>query len=187
MRKAPVILAAIVLCTVGAVYAMSSGGPGGRWPKSWPKELEPLRKQAWTWVGAGLRTDITMYDIPFANREEFESAWPHILKVKGKGVPLTLARGPYLYVKPAEAAGVRIIVAGDVWSWPGDDAGLPPDTSPDAKAPAGKVPPGTVTGIVLVVDGDIVDLNRTRLPAHTPVIDERFNVPEADPRKTAPN
>ena len=28
--------------------------------------------------------------------------------------------------------------------------------------------------IELVVDGDIVDLNRIRLPAETPIIDERF-------------
>ena len=30
------------------------------------------------------------------------------------------------------------------------------------------------THIELVVDGDIVDLNRLKLPADTPIIDERF-------------
>jgi hypothetical protein len=34
--------------------------------------------------------------------------------------------------------------------------------------------------IRLVVDGDIVDLNRIELPPDTPIIDERF---KQDPRK----
>jgi hypothetical protein len=187
MSRAPVICAAVVLCTIGAAYAMSSGGPGGRWPKSWPKELEPLRQQAWTWVGMGLIADVTMYDIPFTNRDQFEAAWPQILKVKGKGVPLTLVRAPYLYVEPNTAPGVRIIVAGNVHTWPGDDAGLPPDPAPDVETPAGKVSPGTVTGMALVVDGDIVDLNRILLPADTPILDKRFDVPKTAPGKPAPN
>ena len=53
--------------------------------------------------------------------------------------------------------------------------------------PSGPYPPGyveqakkagvtlrTVTDIELVVDGEIVDLNRIRLPADTPIIDKRF-------------
>ena len=38
------------------------------------------------------------------------------------------------------------------------------------------------THIELVVDGEIVDLNRIRLPADTPIIDERF---EDDESKSA--
>ena len=150
MKKAAAIVASIVFCTVGSVNAMSEGGPGGTWPKSWPRELEPLRKQAWTWVG-GLVLQ-TSYHIPFASREEFESAWPHILKLKSKGAPLTLLRGPHLLVEPNKAAGVIIRL-------------------PLTHVSTG---PWSVTRIELVVDGDIVDLNRVPLPADTPIIDKRF-------------
>ena len=57
-----------VVCSVGSVYALERGGPGEAWPKSWPEELERLRKQAWTWVG-GLAMN-RKYEITFANREE---------------------------------------------------------------------------------------------------------------------
>ncbi len=149
MKRMITFLAAFVFCTVGSVYALSVGGPGGTWPKSWPKELEPLRKQAWTWehdfVGQS-------YDIPFANREEFESAWPHILKLKSKGTSITLMRGSHLRVESGKTAGVRI--------------------DPPVKSVSNG--PLSVTRIVLVVDGEIVDLNRIPLPADTPIIDERF-------------
>jgi hypothetical protein len=124
-----------------------------------------LREQAWTWVGSGQMAGPTQYEIPFTNREEpeanreaFESAWPHILSVKSKGAPLTLLRGPHawVHVEPIDApAGVRIVVEGD---W----------------APGAEIPPGTATSIELVVDGAIVDLNRIPLPPDTPVIDRRF-------------
>ena len=154
MKRATVLVAAIVCCTVRSVYAESVGGPGGAWPKSWPKELEPLRKQAWTWEHGLIM--LPGYDIPFANRDESESAWPHILKLKSKGAPLTLLRGPqHLLVQPAKAAGVRILSRG-------------------GKAPEGGGPPSTVYEIQLVVDGDIVDLNRIPLPPDTPIIDKRF-------------
>ena len=88
-----VFVASIVFCTVGSVHAEWVGGPGGRWPKSWPKELEPLRKQASTWEGVSGREGMVIrkYEIPFANRETFESAWPHILKLKSKGAFLRLS------------------------------------------------------------------------------------------------
>ena len=85
----------------------------------------------------------TSYAIPFATREEFESAWPHILKVKSKGASITLLRGPHVHVETAKTAGVLILPLSD-------------------------------TSIVLVVDGEIVDLNRIAFPAETPIIDERF-------------
>ncbi len=144
-----VCLVVIAFGTAGSVYAISFGGPGGTWPKSWPKELEPLRKQAWTWEhGFGGMS----YDIPFANREEFESAWPHIVKLKSKGASITLLRGPRLRVKTGRTAGVLIRMPLKNYS----------------KGPL------SLTSITLVVDGDIVDLNRIRLPADTPIIDRRF-------------
>lgn len=149
--KAPkqfaIILAtAIVLCAVGSAYAISFGGPGGKWPSTWPKELEPFRKQAWTWEhGFGGMS----YDIPFASRKDFEAAWPHILKLKSKGASVTLRRGPHLRVDDdKQSAGVCV--------------------RPLHNGTA------TVTHLMLVVDGAIVDLNRIPLPPDTPVMDLRF-------------
>ena len=149
MKRVVPFLPTLFFCAVGSAYALSTGGPGGKWPKSWPAELEPLRKQAWTWEhefsGAS-------YDIPFTNREEFESAWPHIVKLRSKGGSITLTRGSHLRVDSGKTAGVRI--------------------EPFIKsAPEGN---STLTNIVLVADGVIVDLNRIPLPAETPIIDERF-------------
>ena len=67
MKKKPAFVAVIVFVVAcSAVYALSTGGPGGTWPKSWPKELEPLRTQAWTWQ----HEFHVYYDIPFGSREE---------------------------------------------------------------------------------------------------------------------
>lgn len=131
----------------GTAWAISFGGPGGEWPTTWPKELEPLRKQAWTW-----EHDFTglSYDIPFANREEFEAAWPHLLSLKGEGASLTLLRGDHLRVGKGGNAGVCM-----------------------CPQPSGKDQEMVMT-IRLVVDGEIVDLNRIELPKDTPIIDERF-------------
>ena len=41
------------------------------------------------------------YTIPFTKREEFEAAWPHLLKVKPKGAPILLVRGPSFWLKDA--------------------------------------------------------------------------------------
>ena len=146
-----VVAISIVFCSVGSAHAFGEGKPGGTWPQAWPQELEPFRKHAWTWVG-GLVMQ-TIYDIPFANRSEFEAAWPHIQKLKGKGTSITLLRGPRIHVKTARSAGVRII--------------------PPLKTLASGII--SVNQIQLVVDGDIVDLNRIRLPADTTIVDRRFN------------
>jgi len=114
----------------------------GEWPKDWPAELEPLRKQSRTLVGS--LADLTFHEIPFSKREEFEAAWPHILKVRSKDSPITLFRSPHKYLGTIKA-GVRI------WH-----------------------PPHETRNIWLVVDGEIVDLNRIALPADTKIIDRRF-------------
>lgn len=104
------------------------------------------------------------YLVPFTKQEEFEDAWPHLLKVKTKGAPIILVRGPktdFFSIKPA---GVLIHT--------------PPIDSEVRAAPR-----ETTTArdrwlyanyIELAVDGEIVDLNRIELPADTPIIDERF-------------
>jgi hypothetical protein len=168
MKRTIALLAAIAFCAVcSAVYAIYEVTDEGTWPESWPKELEPLRKQASTFVGPVFAQ--SHYKIPFTKREEFESAFPHLLKVKSKGAPIILVRGPrtdFFEVKPA---GVLIH--------------SPPAGQSDNPA----TPEAPISGITnvrerwmnttfieLVVDGDIVDLNRIPLPADTPIIDERF-------------
>jgi len=102
------------------------------------------------------------YLIPFIKREEFESAWPHFWKVKSKGAPIILVRSPKT-VFPELKVGVLIhsppleLISGLIretdrrlgavwrrearWMW--------------------------TTYIELVVDGNVVDLNRIPLPADT--------------------
>ena len=161
-----VFVALIVVCTACPVYALYDIAYEGVWPKSWPNELEPLRKQARTISGP--RFGPTVYEIPFTNREKFESAWPHILKLKSKGGSVTLLRGPHTRYKliewPAIKAGVRIVTPAGPY---------PPDYIESAKK-AG-VTLQTITDIELVVDGEIVDLNGIRLPADTRIIDKRFD------------
>ena len=55
-----------------------------------------MRKQAQT-VGVGHGIQENVYVIPFKNREDFEKAWPHILKVKSKGAPLMLENNSFKY------------------------------------------------------------------------------------------
>ena len=163
MKRTFILAVLFVFCMLGSVYALSVGGPGGAWPKDAPKELEPLRKQAWTWLHGRTvkdRGQYTSYEIPFANRDQFESAWPHILKFKGKATTVTLVRGNHIRVASRTAgykrAGVRIVGLTNVRS--------DPQVHPKIK----------VTDIQLVVDGMIVDLNRIQLPAGTKIIDKRF-------------
>ena len=158
MKRTIAILAALTLCAASSVYALYSVANEGLWPKDWPKELEPLRKQSRTLVGPEL--EYRHYAIPFTKREEFEAAWPHIVSVKTKGAPVVLRRGPSF--------------------WFGDKAvGVCVHTPPEGQTPNSDIK--AVKGnweqtiyIELIVDGTITDLNRIPLPADTPIIDERF-------------
>jgi len=171
MKRTIVFVALIVACAVWTVYADYTVTDKGTWPKSWPGELEPLRKQARSLEGPMVLQ--RHYEIPFTKRDEFEAAWPHLLKVKSKGAPLILVRGPktdFFAVKPA---GVLIH---------SPPAGTDKRANPEAPLPGPGWEDTTnargrwmwTTFIELVVDGDIVDLNRIPLPADTPIIDERF-------------
>ena len=169
MKRIIALLATITLTTVfSAVYADYSVSDHGEWPDTWPKELEPLRKSAQTYEGPLVL--YRHYLIPFTKREEFEAAWPHLLKVKTKGAPIILVRGrktSFFSVKPA---GVHIQTP------PVDARQKEAATevfSDDAKKPHGEWRTNA-TYIELVVDGEIVDLNRLPLPPDTLIIDERF-------------
>lgn len=167
MKRTTAFLAAIAFCGVCSVHGDYLVWDEGTWPKSWPKELEKLRKQSRTLEGP--LVPLLHYEIPFTKREDFEAAWPHILKVKSKGAPVFLVRAPktgFFQVKPA---GVFIQ--------------SPPartDKRANPEEPLGGTRPNErtrwmwTTFIELVVDGKIVDLNRIPLPADTPIIDERF-------------
>jgi hypothetical protein len=112
--------------------------------------LNSLRKQARTFDGP-LPADLH-YAVPFTKREEFEAAWPHLLKVKNNAAPIHLQRGKNFFLGDAKAGVVvHCPVAG----------------SPDAEG-------RNVTRIDLIVDGEIVDLNRIPLPEGRPIVDERF-------------
>jgi len=147
------LIAMIAICAIcSTVFAMYSVADKGTWPESWPKELEPLRQQARTYVGPTAAQP--HYVIPFTKREDFESVWPHILMVKSKAAPVILLKGPQTFFECK--AGVII------HSPPPQNKGK---TMPEEPLPgdgAGRWM--YTTYIELVVDGDIVDLNRLELP-----------------------
>ena len=106
MKARAALTIAAVLCAATAAHGVYRFSDDGRWPTDWPKELEPLRKQARTLVGpdAGSRH----YAISFADREAFEAAWPHILSVKSKEAPIFLSKGPNFFLGDDASAGVVI-------------------------------------------------------------------------------
>ena len=158
--------AACAICwTAYAVYQVTDSGD---WPKSWPAELEPLRKQARTLVGPEVLN--LHYAIPFTNRAAFESAWPHILKVKSKEAQLILVRGPNFFLGDNRKAGVVVHCPPAAQDEKTAERGAP-TTGGNGEG----VSRGMAYSIELVVDGKIVDLNRIPLPADTPIVDKRFS------------
>jgi hypothetical protein len=155
MKRTIALVAAFF--AVSPAYADYSVWDKGMWPESWPKELEPLRKQARTYEGP--LAPNRHYAIRFTSRDEFESAWPHILKVKSEGAAIRLVRAPNFFLGEKSKAGV-VVHCPSVEQIPG--------------AANGKKGGLNSTYIELVVDGEIVDLNRILLPAGTPIVDERF-------------
>jgi hypothetical protein len=166
MNRTTALLAGIALVVASSTaFALYSVENRGSWPKTWPAELEPLRKQARTLVGP--EVECRHYAIPFAGREQFEAAWPHILKVKSKGAAIVLVCGPNFFLDKSPA--------GVVVHCPPDGQANNPAT-PEAPINSTNVRERYLymTWIELVVDGQIVDLNRIPLPPDTPIVDERF-------------
>ena len=138
----------------------------GNWPQAWPQELHSLRKQSTTIAGPSLAQQ--KHIIPFTEREQFEAAWPHLLKVRTPGSAITLRL--VSSTKPTgsgQRAHPRVLV----------------QVSPRPREqPATDVRPEDSVTIVVYVDGNIINLNRIELPADTPIIDERFpKHPEHNP------
>ncbi len=190
-----VITVAALLCST-TVWAVVQSVTKGLWPNSWPKELEPYRARANT-LDFGTGTDLTVYEIPFGDREDFESVWPHILSLKSEGAPLILVRSPSAYGPSRLEVGVRILGPPDRCEYTSDADGSKVKPGPpwpaSARLPSGELPEYVIMSggkwvappegaghvrarqdIMLVCDGDIVDLNRIPLPADTPIIDRRF-------------
>ena len=164
MKSTAVSLAATAVCAVCCTaYALYEVSDTGDWPDSWPDELEPLREHSLTFVGPHF--DYQHFAMRFDDRDTFEAAWPHILQVKTEGAPIILVRGENYFLGEGQAAGVI------VHSPPaGQDD--PPAPIPDLDNP--RVQWMHTNYIELVVDGEVVDLNRLELPPDTPIIDERF-------------
>ena len=125
----------------------------GAWPDTWPKELEPLRQQAVSGRGGTFMSPF--HEIKFSkdDRETFEATWPHMLSLKSEGTTLILIDGNHYYQNTDDVvAGVRISPPMD-----GAKSGLLSQTR-----------------ITLMVDGNVIDLNRIKLPPNTPIEDARF-------------
>jgi hypothetical protein len=189
--KTKMSLALMVLMVVfGSTLclALMSISDKGHWPKSWPAELEPFRDRAKTIeVAHGIQE--TVYEIPFDDRDEFEKAWPAILKLKSDGGVLILEKTPSTDSTSGSTAttgvrilsppgGISIVPAGII------SLSLEPPWTTSAYQPAEKLsdifnPPTGVMNrvridIVLIIDGEIVDLNRIPLPSNTSIVDHRF-------------
>ena len=199
-------------------------GEGGKWPKDWPAELEPLRARATTInVATGVQEHI--YEIEFASNEEFVKAWPALLQVRTPGSPLRLQRtrtpkaGSWESIASNSTPKVRIYAPvsttnhrGRVadYGHDGPTAGkqpkmLPYNTGPpwpaDLTTAKGELPEYVQAvprdgkemliavknedkprgfryrarvDIELVVDGNVIDLNRIEFPKDAQILDRRF-------------
>ena len=127
----------------------------GNWPDTWPNELEPLRKLAVSGRGGAVMSPF--HEIKFSkdDRESFESAWPHLLSLRNGSATLTLIDGDHYYQNFDDVvAGVRI---------------CPP-------LDGSKSGPLSQAHITLMVDGNVIDLNRIKLPPNTPIEDARVQM-----------
>jgi len=76
---------------IGSCEALVFSRDEGTWPKTWPAELEPLRKSSRSiGIATGLQQNI--YEIPIPDQVTFDKVWPAVLKIRTPGSPLTLYR-----------------------------------------------------------------------------------------------
>jgi hypothetical protein len=211
----------LVLVAMGLVWSMTALPygvvyPSGNWPENWPKELEPFRERAQT-VGYGVTVETEYYIIEFRTREEFETIWPALLRLKSKGAPLRLKTADKPSTDPNdprvahERPHVQIICPmrdkgryqllldgtyRHIGPWAADlqmPNGILPErvvkrkkdgkwvvwekeyplidlvTGTDYEGPAQQAR----VQLTLYVDGDVIDLNRIRIPDNTPIEDNR--------------
>jgi len=164
-------VASVVVLAVFAVgstaFGLYSVSDTGKRPKDWPRELETLRAQSRTLVGPTFAA--RHFAMRFKDRDEFEAAWPHILEVKSKGAPIYLVRGPNFFLGKKQTGVVVHCPPEGQWENPKTPEapikGYPSDSRSRWQR---------MNYIELLVDGEVVDLNRIPLPPDTLIIDERF-------------
>jgi hypothetical protein len=166
MKRTIAAIALALACLTSTAYALYGVNDRGEWPKTWPAQLEPLRKQARTLIGP--LAEFRHWAIRFDKRDDFEAAWPHLLTVKSKGAPIILVRGENFFLGDKCKAGIVVHAPP-----------LGQEKNPRTpEAPIESTNPRQrymyMTYIELVVDSDVVDLNRIELPRDTPIVDERF-------------
>lgn len=172
MKKlvAPVLV--LALFAVGATaFGLYSVSDTGTWPKEWPRELETLRTQSRTLVGPTLAA--RHFAMRFKNRDEFEAAWPYILEVKSKGAPIYLVRGPNFFLGKEQTGVVVHCPPEGQWENP-----KTPEAPVEGYPSESRSRWQRMNYIELLVDGQVVDLNRVPLPRDTPIFDERFKADE---------
>lgn len=149
----------LILASVNGVQADYLVTKEGAWPNDWPKAMESLRQDARTFEGP--MQPLLHHAITFSDRNKFESVWPVILKLKSQGAPIILKRGFNFWIGDHGVAGVCI------------------HTPPAKQIPISGIQASgrweNTNYIELIVDGEIVDLNRIIIPADTPIIDQRFS------------
>ncbi|MBX3443359.1 MAG: hypothetical protein KF774_13215 [Planctomyces sp.] len=171
MKRLMIPLGALALVTASLLRADWSVSDVGAWSKDWPAELDSLRGQSRTIIG-GL-VELEKHLLVFQSREEFERAWPHLLKVKSPGAPIILRKSPMTHWHFGEIPAGVLVHA-------------PPRDSRQAEKPIDRATSVHdrwmwTRYLEVAVDGEIVDLNRIRLPPDTPIIDLRFDEPETPP------
>jgi hypothetical protein len=213
MIKLGVLAFLALIISSPAGFAITMIDETGMWPQSWPKELEPLRKDARTIRTATIIHE-DIYEIHFKDRETFERSWPLLIGLKSKGGPLIInkvAISPpnQVVIFSNEVPAVRTFIS-PAGSISGGLAVGPPWPS-SALLPDGLLPEyirmGEVQGkktwipatrgegfqgfmyrarvdIELIIDGKVIDLNRIRIPSDTPIIDKRWPAEESKSEDT---
>lgn len=162
------------LCMTSA-FAHIEYRAGGNWPKNWPEELEVLRPQSKTGYASGATPEATYYEIPFNVREDFEKAWPAIVRLTSKESTLILC-------SPGESAVAQVTIrcpAGAKYKRLGSGEYViserPSPLQPEHQ---------TQVDVILAIDGKVIDLNRIRFPDNIRVIDYRNLVGDTRKAKT---
>jgi hypothetical protein len=189
-----------VLGSATVCFAIVLVDDHGNWPEDWPNELEPLRASSRT---LGVLTGIkeTVYEIPVPDRETFERIWPAIVAVRTPGSPLRLSRFDPAIKDGSLFSNnhptVRIFAPSNAVSGVKGDLPLPKEiVGSNGELPeyvirkndeegqshwvlpeSGQSPSSRFRARIdleLVVDGQIIDLNRIALPDVATIIDRRF-------------
>lgn len=171
--KKTLLAALAVFAAASAAHALYGVNPVGTWPKSWPSKLEPLRKQARTLVGP--MVDARHFAIRFNSREQFEAAWPSLLKVKTKAAPIFLVRGENFFLGEKQKAGV-IVHCPPI----GQNKNPQTPEKPIEGVENLRVRWMNTCYIEVVDDGEVVDFARVKVSKGTTVVDERFKSGQRD-------